>query len=298
MEFCRITQQSQYTFGWSVYNSNLEFFRIMQDGVLSTAAELGINVIPHNQNGETAEMITGCINLISQGINALIISPVNPQAMGVIADMSKQANIPIVVVDIGTGGVDVAAFIISDNFGGGILAGEYALALLQEYQVPSHNAVIIKVEPTATYARLRGEGFQSVLTDAGYHIAAQANGNSDTLQAYQIMKGFLAAYQDDLAIAFCENDRMALGAAQAVFEAGKKGQILILGFDGIPSAIDAIKNGLMQGTIAQQPFEMGKLGVESAKTILEGGNIIFDDVVLKELFVPVYLIDQYGNSWK
>jgi ribose transport system substrate-binding protein len=297
MEICKIAQQIQYTFGWSVYNSNLEFFQIMQDGVLITAAELGINVIPHNQNGETSEMINGCINLISQGINALIISPVNPQAMGVITDLANQANIPTVVVDIGTGGADVAAFIISDNFGGGILAGEYALVLLQEYQLVSHNAVIIKVEPTSTYARLRGDGFESVLTDAGYHIIAQANGNSDELQAYEIMKGFLSAYQDDLAIVFCENDRMALGAAQAIFEAGKTGQILIIGFDGIPSAIEAIRNGLLQGTIAQQPFEMGKLGVQSAKTILEGGSIIFDDVALKELFVSVYLIDQYGNSW-
>ncbi len=297
MEFCRITQQIQYTFGWSVYNSNLEFFQIMQDGVLSTAAELGIDVLSHNQNGSTTEMINGCINLISQGINALIISPVNPQALNVITDLTKQANIPTVVVDIGTGGAEVAAFIISDNFGGGILAGEYALVLLQEYQIVSQNAVIIKVEVTSTYARLRGEGFESVLSDAGYHIIAQANGNSDTLQAYEIMRGFLSAYQDDLAIVFCENDRMALGAAQAVFEAGKTGQILILGFDGIPSAIEAIKSGLMQGTIAQQPFEMGRLGVQSAKTILEGGKIIFDDVALKELYVSVYLIDQYGNSW-
>ncbi|MDF2511170.1 MAG: D-ribose-binding protein [Herbinix sp.] len=297
MEFCRITQQSQYTFGWSVYNSNLEYFQIMQEGVLSTAEELGINVLPHNQNGETTEMINGCINLLAQGINALIISPVNPQAMGEIADLAKQANIPIVVVDIGTGGADVAAFIISDNFGGGILAGEYALVLLKEHQVISRNVVIIKVEPTSTYARLRGDGFESVLTDAGYYIVAQANGNSDTLQAYEIMKGFLAAYQNDLAIVFCENDRMALGAAQAVFEAGKTGQILILGFDGIPSAIEAIKNGLMQGTIAQQPFEMGRLGVQSANTILMGGTIIFDDVAQKELFVSVFLIDQFGYSW-
>lgn len=298
MEVCKITQQSQYTFGWSVYNSNLEYFHIMQDGVLSTAAELGINVIPHNQNGETAEMISGCINLLSQGINALIISPVNPGAMGVIADKANQANIPIVVVDVGTGGVKVVAFIVSDNFGGGILAGEYALTLFPQYQIASHNAVIIKVEATSTYARLRGDGFSSVLTDAGYQIVAQATGNSDTLQAYELMKGFLVAYQSDIAIAFCENDRMALGAAQAVYEAGLTGKILILGFDGIPSAVEAIKNGFMQGTIAQQPFEMGKLGVQSANTTLQGGTIIFDDVAEKELFIPVYLIDQYGNSWK
>ncbi|HHV09039.1 MAG TPA: sugar ABC transporter substrate-binding protein [Clostridiales bacterium] len=298
MKFCQMPQQNQYTFGWSVYNSNREFFHTMQEGVFAAAAELGITILPHNQNGETEEMINGSLNLLSQGINALIISPVNPQAMGVIADMANQENIPIVVVDVGTGGVDVAAFIISDNYGGGILAGEYALTLLQEYAIASHNVVIIKVEPTSTFARQRGNAFRSVLTDAGYQVVAEADGNSDTMQAYELMKGFLAAYQGNLAIAFCENDLMALGAAQAVLEAGKRGQILILGFDGIPSAIEAIKQGLMQGTIAQQPFEMGRLGVQSADTVLKGGEIIFDDVKLKELYVPVYLIDQYGHAWK
>ncbi len=298
MEFCQMPQQNQYTFGWSVYNSNLEFFHAMQEGVLAAAAELGITVLPHNQNGETQEMINGSLNLLSQGINALVISPVNPQAMGVIADMANQENIPIVVVDVGTGGTNVAAFILSDNYGGGVLAGEYALTLLQEYSIASHNAVIIKVEATSTYARMRGRAFKRVLTDAGYQIAAVATGNSDTLQAYELMKGFIAAYQEDLAIAFCENDRMALGAAQAVLEAGKKGQILIIGFDGIPSAIEAIQQGLMQGTIAQQPFEMGRLGVQSADTVLRGGEIIFDDMQLKALYVPVYLIDQYGHEWK
>jgi ribose transport system substrate-binding protein len=99
------------------------------------------------------------------------------------------------------------------------------------------------------------------------------------------MQQILTYYLNYLDVVFCENDRMALGAAQAIYEAGKKVQILVIGFDGIPSAIMVIQQGYMQGTIAQQLFEMGKLGVAVANSILKGETIIFDDVETKELFV-------------
>ena len=290
--------ENKFVFGWSVYNSAYEYFKAMQDGVFAMADEQGITILPHNQNGDTIEMINGCSHLVSQGINALIISPVNPSALGTIVEFTKAAEIPIIVIDIGTGGADVNAFIISDNYGGGILAGVYALRLIQEHSLTSRNSAILKVEETAIYARLRGDAYKSVLTENDFHIVAEVTANSDTQQAYYFMQWILASYLDDLAIVFCENDRMALGAAQAIYEAGRKGQILVIGFDGIPSAIMAIQDGFMQGTIAQQPYEMGKLGVEVANTILTGGTIIFDDTEAKELFVAVYLIDETGYSWK
>ncbi|MGB8451379.1 MAG: substrate-binding domain-containing protein [Anaerocolumna sp.] len=289
------TAEKNFTIGWSVYNSAYEFFKAMQDGVLAKAAELGINVITNDQKSSTVEMITGVTSLIDQGIDALVISPFNPDAMPVVVDLAKKAGIPVVVVDIGTGGTDVDAFIITDSFAGGSLAGEYALELIREHSIKSKNVAIIKVEETAAHARRRGEGFKDIMTQSGYNVAAEVTANSDQTQAYEAMKEILANYGDDLAVVFAENDRMALGAAQAIDEAGKKGQIMVIGFDGDPAAIAAIKDGLMQGTIAQQPFEMGALGVEVADRILTGRRIIFDDVESKELYVEIYLIDETGE---
>ncbi len=285
-----------YTIGWSVYNAAYEFFMSMQEGVLARAAELGINVSTHDQRGSTAEMIMGVTNLIRQDIDALVISPINPTAIPLIVDMTKEAGIPVVVVDIGTGGADVNAFIISDSYAGGLLAGEYALELISEHSLTSTNVAIIKLEEISTYARRRGEGFKRVMTDSKYEVVAEITANADTTQAYEAMKNILASHSDDLAVVFCENDRMALGAAQAIDEAGKKGQIMVIGFDGDPTAVAAIKDGLMQGTVAQQPLEMGALGVEIANDLLTGAPIIFDDVEAKELYVEIYLIDETGEA--
>ncbi len=288
-------REENFTIGWSVYNSSYEFFRTMQDGVLARAAELGINVITHDQNSSTAEMINGVSNLINQGIDVLVISPFNPNAMPIVVDLANQARVPVVVVDIGTGGTDVAAFIITDSFAGGILAGEYAMELVREHSLTSTNTAIIKVEETAAHARRRGEGFKNVMLENGYNVVAEITANSDQSQAYEAMKEILAGYGDDLAVVFCENDRMALGAAQAIDEAGKRGQIMVIGFDGDTAAIDAIKEGRMQGTVAQQPFEMGELGVDVAYALLTGGRITYDNVEAKELYVEIYLIDETGN---
>lgn len=284
-----------YTIGWSVYNNSYEFFYSMQEGVLSRAAELGINVITHDQNSSTVEMITGVTSLIDQGIDALLISPFNPDAMPVVTNLAKDAGIPVVVVDIGTGEANVDAFIITDSFAGGFLAGEYALELIRKHSITSKNAAIIKAEETATHARRRGEGFKDTLIHNGYNVVAEITANSDQVLGYEAMQEILAGYEEDLAVVFAENDRMALGAAQAIEEAGEKGRIMVIGFDGDSAAIEAIKDGSMQGTIAQQPFEMGALGVDVINTLLTGGRVIYDDVESKELFVEIYLIDETGN---
>lgn len=290
--------ENNYTIGWSVYNSQYEFFADMQQGVIDKAEELGLDIILHDQKSSTTEMVTGVIKLLEQGIDALVISPFNPRAMPIIVNMANEMNIPVIVVDIGTGGTDIDAFIISDSFGGGVYAGEYALALIDKYNIDSKNIAILKVEETSEYARRRGEGFKNVMHDRNYITVSEITANSETIEGYNAMKLVLETYKDDLAVVFAENDRMALGAAKAIEEAGKKGDILVIGFDGIPSAIEAINEGRMQGTIAQQQYNMGQLGVEYAKRILLNEPIVFDDLINKQLFSEVYLIDEDGLSIK
>jgi ribose transport system substrate-binding protein len=285
----------KFTFGWSVFNASLEFWMEMQSGVLSKAEELGIDVLTNDEKSNTIEMITGSIDLISQGINALIIAPFNPELLPAIVANAQKYQVPVVAIDTGTGGADVAAFIVSDSFGGGIYAGEYALILIRKYSIISKNIVIIKVQKTAPYALLRGEGFKSVMLAKGYIVVAEPTANSEESEAYEEMKRILATYANDLAVVFCENGTMSLGAARAIDEAGKKGIIMLIGFDATPSELTAIKNGSMQGTIAQQPFRMGEIGVEIANSVLLGIPVTFDDPSIKLILMEVYLVDEYGN---
>lgn len=287
--------EKQFTLGLSIFDTSRQFFAIMQNGVLSKADDLDVNVITHDQKAETSEMITGAINLINQGIDALLISPVNPDAMIIITQSAKDAGIPVIVIDGGTGGAEVDAFIISDSVGGGVFAAQYALKLIADHNITSRNVAIFKVEETAPYARRRGDAFMSVMLESGYDIVANVTTNSDVDLAYNTMTEILETYKDDLAVVFAENDLTAIPVAQAIADAGKKGEIMVIGFDAVPAALEAIEQGFMQGTITQQPYDMGALGVELAIAILKGDTILYDDPFKKEIFNEVFLVDETGT---
>jgi ribose transport system substrate-binding protein len=279
------------TFGWSVYDLANPFFIPMDNGVKEKCAELGINLLPtHDNKSDATEMITGVTALIQQGIDALVISPFSPESMGTVVALADEAGIPVVVVDIGTGGAEVDAYIMSDMRGGGKLAGAYFVDIVGDFpDITSKNVAIIKCETSATFAITRGEGFKDEVVPAGFSVVEEQHGNSSKDEAYAIMVDYIAKHKDDLAAVFCENDQMALGAAAAIDEARLQGKILVFGFDGNDDAIAAIKEGSMHGTAAQNPNGMGKLGVELAYKLvnseaLEGGEAIELDGTLTQVF--------------
>lgn len=279
--------------GWSVYTMKYDFFQKMTAGVVEKCEELGYELIQHDQEENESEMVTGCQNLISQGIDVLMVSPCKPEAMSNIVDLAHAEGIPVIIVDIGDGDSDKDAIIISDVYGGGQLGGKYALQLLGEKGTEGKEVAIIKCEESAVYAIRRGEGFKNIMEGAGYSVVKELTANSNQDEGYTVMQDILASNPDIVAV-FAENDPMAAGAAQAIEEAGK--DIIVIGFNGDDVAMDAIKEKTMQGTVAQDPRGMGSLGVELATTVSGGGTISYDDAATKEVFAPVFLIGNEGTE--
>jgi ribose transport system substrate-binding protein len=273
--------------GFSVYDMKAEFFQSMEKGVRERAVELGYDYKLHDQKSDELQMVSGCRSLISQGVKALIVSPVKPDALGPIVDSSQKAGIPIVISDIGGGGTNYNAIVISDNQGGGKLAGEFVVKRLGAGE--QRPVAIIKVEPSATYAIRRGEGFKAAVTAGGFTVAAELSGHSKTEEGYAKMKNILAANPNLVAV-FCENDPMAVGAAQAVSEAGLSNKILVIGFNADGVAIDAIRAGTMTATVAQYPEKMGRLSAELVDAKIKGTPIKFSNEKEREVFAPVELI--------
>jgi ribose transport system substrate-binding protein len=283
-----------YTIGFSVYDLSNEYFQSMLEGIQAEADAQGVKLIVHDQKSDENELVTGCNNLLDQGVDALVVSPCKPEVMGNIVDAAHEKNIPVIILDIGDGGSDKDAIVVSDMFGGGQIAGKYALDLLTQNGVQGKEYAIIKCEESATYAIQRGQGFENVMSGAGYTKVKEITANSDTTEAYTAMQDILASNPDIVAV-FCENDNMALGASSAIDEAGKTGQILVFGFDGNASAVTAIQDGKMAGTIAQQPKEIGALGVTLSLQAIKGEALSYDNADNKEIYADVYLIDNTGN---
>lgn len=284
-----------YTIGFSVYDLSNEYFQSMLEGVELQAKEKGVTLESHDQKADENELVTGCQNLIDKGVDALVVSPCKPEVMSNIVDSAHEAGIPVIILDIGDGGSDKDAIVVSDMYGGGTIAGQYALDLLQQNSVAGKEYAVIKCEESATYAIQRGQGFSAVMDKAGYTKAAEITANSNQTEGYNAMQDILASNPEVVAV-FAENDNMALGAASAIEEAGKAGEILVFGFDGNESAVQAIGDGIMSGTIAQQPVEIGKLGIDLALQKIAGEELTYDSEETKEIYAAVYLIDNTGEK--
>jgi ribose transport system substrate-binding protein len=186
---------------------------------------------------------------------------------------ANQANIPVLVVDtrvdagaLKAAGGKTATFIGSDNYEGGKLAGEF---MAQKMAGKARIAVLEGIPGHETGdARLRGfkDGIKSA---PGMAIVASQPANWERDQGYNVFQNMLQAHPDVNAL-FSANDLMALGAMEAIAAAGKTGQITVVGFDALEEARAAVKKGTMAGTVAQDPAQMGRVGVEWAARVLKG----------------------------
>ena len=124
----------------------------------------------------------------------------------------------------------------------------------------------------------RGEGFHSV-ADEKLDVVASQTANFNRAEGMTVMENMLQA-NPDIQCVFAHNDEMALGAIEAI---GDK-EIIVAGFDATDDAIEAVKEGTMAATVAQQPDLMGATAVETATKLMAG------ETVEKTLPVEVSLI--------
>ncbi len=279
------------TVGFSVYDMQYEFFQAMAAGTKEAVEANGWTYKEHDEKSDENEMVTGAIALLDSGIDVLIISPFKPDALGSIVDHAKELGVPVIVDDIGGGGTDYDAIVVSDNKDGGVQAADYIDATVQALGLTSKKVVSITCQPDAVYAAQRNIGYEDQITSLGYEVATSLSGDSDATKAYTIMKDALAKDPDVSAVFAC-NDDMAVAASNAIADAGKTPgtDIVVVGYNGDPSALEAIQAGTVNATVAQDPNGMGKLTVELAKTVLDGGTITFGDEANREVYNPVTLV--------
>ena len=236
-------------------------------------------------------MISGCENLIVRDVDVLLISPYGPSALPSVVKKAKKQGIPVIINDIGGGGADYDVIVISDCFGGGVMAADYMAAELKQSGNKSREVGILKVEPSHIYAMRRGEGFKKRIKELGYKVVSELCANDVRDQGYRVAQDMMVA-NPNIAGIFAENDPMALGAVYAIRDKGKSAieDILVVGFNGDPEALEAIKAGHMAASIQQVPFEMGRQCVELADQILNKRTLTYTDKALREITVPVQLI--------
>lgn len=283
------------TIGLSLYDTKIQYFASMEKGVREYCAEMGYDVIVHDEKSDETAMVSGCTDLINQGVDALLVSPFKPEALGPVATLANKKGIPFIILDIGNGNgaYPYDAFIVSDNIGGGRLAGEYLIKKFKEQgkNLSKTKTAVITIDPSNVANHSRGIGFVDVMEENGVSVVSNIYAKEATADAtYPVAKNILTA-NPTIAAIFCSNDDEAIGASQAAIDSGRN-DLLVIGFDGQENAVEAIQNGSILASVKQYPSEMGKLGVQLAVKKINGEVLEYDEVATKTVYSPLKVIDK------
>jgi ribose transport system substrate-binding protein len=234
---------------------NNPFFVTLRDGAATKAKEMGYDLIVLDSQNDPAKELANVEDVLNKGIKVLLLNPADSDAAKSSVRAAEKKKVPVLTLDRSATGVKVTSHIASDNVAGGKLAGE----LIAKKLAGKGNVVELQGIPGASAARDRGEGFHKAMRAApGIKIVASQPADFDRTKGLNVMENILQS-QPKIDAVFAHNDEMALGAIKAI-QAAKR-NIVVVGFDGTDDAVAAIKDGSMLASVAQQPAQIGSLGV-------------------------------------
>lgn len=244
------------------------FFVQVRDGARDRAEELGVNLNVQDAGDDALQQANQMLNSIAMDAGAVIVNPVDSDAVGNSVEALNQADIPVIAVDRTANAGELTSFVASDNISGGKQAADaLAAAIGAEGKVIMLQGIV-----GSSSSRDRGQGFRDqIATYPGIEVVAEQTAGFDRTEGLDVATNLLQANPDVVGI-FAENDEMALGAIEAV-GARAGDEVAIVGFDGTLEGLAAVDAGRMNATIAQQPRELGAQAVEQAALLLEDKDV-------------------------
>ncbi|MBB3226635.1 ribose transport system substrate-binding protein [Luteibacter sp. Sphag1AF] len=267
------------TIGLALSTQDNPFFVELKDGAQKAAKDANVSLVVVDAQNDPARQISSVEDLIQKRVSVILLNPTDSSALAGAVQSANRANIPVITLDRAVDGADVASHIASDNIAGGKMAADFLASKLNG----KGNIIELQGVAGTSAARDRGKGFDDQIAKTpGLKIVAQQPANFDRAQGMSVSENLLQANSNVQAV-FAQNDEMALGAVRAL-DGAKRGNVLIVGFDGTPAGKDAVQSGSMAATVAQQPGDIGRLGVETAKKLID------KQPVEKTIAVPLKLL--------
>ncbi|RGT72147.1 substrate-binding domain-containing protein [Mediterraneibacter massiliensis] len=276
------TEGDKKVIGVSLLNCTHVFYNNIQKGLENKAEELGWELIIQDAAADANKQLSQVQDFITQDVDAIIICPTNSAGSKSMVELADEADIPVFTMDIESDG-EVVSHIATDNYKGGQIAAEYMLEKILTDK-KGDAAVITYSEIEACIQREKG--FTDYLAENApdVNVVDIQNYSGDQQKAADVMQNMLLKHEN-IDVVFAVGDPAAIGAQSSIDAAGK--DTLIIGYDGNPEGIEAIKaGGNWVADVAQDPTAIAEKTLEAVKTKLEGGT------PEKEIKIEPYIIDK------
>lgn len=265
--------------GMTVDDLRLERWQRDRDIFTEEAKKLGAEVIAISANGESDKQMRDAENLISQGIDILVVIPNNGDVMGAIVDQAHQDGIKVLAYDRLLTNSDVDAYISFDNEKVGELQAKEIVKL-----VPKGNYFMMGGSPTDNNAKMFRAGQMKIINPyvkKGDIIIVGDQWVKDWLpeESMKIMENALTATDNKIDAVIASNDSTAGGAIQALAAQNLDGKVLISGQDADLAAVKRVADGTQTMTVYKPINKLAKEAAQLAIKMVKNQDLNLNSVV-------------------
>ncbi len=256
-----------------VPDARIPFWGIMAEGIRHEAEELGYSLSVYSADNQARKELEFTAKAIQEGVKGIILSPTNSSAAVTVLKLAERADIPVVISDIGADADNYVSYIKSDNYQGAYDLGSILASALEGKGWQNGTVGIIAIPQKRDNGKARTEGFLHALQEHGIKSAGIFQQSDFSFrETYDFARTLIARNPDLRAIWLQGSDRYQ-AALNAIGDAGRKHEILLVCFDAEPEFIEMIAKDEIVASGMQQPFLMGEIAVETMDAHLQDRDV-------------------------
>src|SRR5688572_3454194 len=268
------TSAKKLVVGFSQIGAESAWRTAETDSIRSEAEKRGVQLQFSDTQQKQENQIKALRTFLAQGVDAIILAPVVETGWEPVLKEIKQAKIPVILVDRGINVSDESLYaaLIASDF---VEEGRMAAAWLGKKLGGKGNIVELQGTPGAAPAIDRKKGFEEGLKAfPGMKIIKSQSGEFTRSKGKEVMEAFLKAEGKNINAVYAHNDDMALGAIQAIEEAGLKPgtDIVLVSIDGVRGAFEAMIEGKLNCTVECNPL-LGPAAFDAVEAVLRGEEV-------------------------
>ncbi len=268
--------------GFSQVGSESDWRSANTESFLTTfTGENGYYLLYEDGQQKQENQLKAVRNFILQEVDYIVLDPIVETGWDAVLKEAKDAGIPVILADRCVEAADqdlYTCWVGSDFEEEGRKAGEWLADYLEECGRGEEEIHIVTLQGTmGSSAQIgRTEGFGKVLEKhANWAMLDRQDGDFTQAKGQEVMEEYLRTYED-IDVVVSENDNMAFGAIDAIREAGKtcgpEGDIILLSFDSVRAALEAMANGKINADFECNPLLGPKVcdiieGLEAGKAV-------------------------------
>ena len=269
--------QKKITLGFAQVGAESAWRTANTDSIKSAAKDAGVDLKFSDAQQKQENQIKAIRSFIAQKVDVIGLSPVVESGWDTVLQEAKAAHIPVILTDRAVDSKDTSLYVTfmgSDFIEEGKRAGRW----LEEFEKGKPGPInIVELQGTVGSAPAidRKKGFADVIgTDPRMKIIRSQTGDFTLAKGKEVMEAFLKAEGKNINVLYAHNDDMALGAIQAIEEAGLKPgvDIVVISIDGTKGAFEAMAAGKQNVVVECNPL-LGPQLMQAAKDVVAGKSI-------------------------